>query len=185
MCVHDPAAKEAAVSRFLRENPQTSDVGHDHLALRGIDAVLWSELPHCPAAMPALFNGLIDEATCREALRVLGIVLTDGIFHLSPAMPLALPFLIELAGDRHVPARIGLMELLAVTAELSLPIGNDEQGGALLFGTDDAHPERAKCRTVFAEHADTLRSLLADDALPEELRSPDVQSALLTAIAAP
>ncbi|HEV7934585.1 MAG TPA: hypothetical protein VGP70_20045, partial [Actinomadura sp.] len=125
-------------------------------------------------------RGLLTPAG-KESLRVLGIVLTDDIFHLNPAMPVALPFLIGLAADPHTCARDGLVDLLVLTAELSLPIESEDDRFITLFGTDDAHPERAGCKAAFAEHADALLALLEDDSLTDVL-TRDHRSALRAAI---
>ncbi|GAA4637932.1 hypothetical protein GCM10023196_093700 [Actinoallomurus vinaceus] len=182
MCVHDRAAKEAAVARFLRDYPQAGQVENGHPALRGITDIAWSEIPDCPAAVPALFNGLLDEVASEEASRVLGIVLIDDVFHLSAAMPSALPFLIRLALDRHVPGRAGLVDLLVFAAETSRHAGVEgDERFALLVGTDADRPERAACRKVFAEHAASVRVLLDDDALSDGLLSAEERDSLMAA----
>jgi hypothetical protein len=180
MCVHDLAAKEAAVARFLRNHPQTAQVDSGHPALRGITDIAWSEIPDCPAGVPAVFNGLLDDVASEEASRVLGIVLIDDIFHLSAARPAALPFLIRLARDRHVPGRAELVSLLVFAAETSrLASAEGNERFALLFGTDADRPERVACRKVFAEHVASVRALLDDDALPDGLLSAEDRDSLM------
>lgn len=184
MCVHDLAAKEAVVARFLRDYPQAGRVEDDHPALRGITDIAWSEIPGCPAAVPALFNGLLDEVAGEEASRVLGIMLIDDVFHLSAAMPAALPFLIRLARDGHVPGRAGLVDLLVFTAETSRHSGVEgDERFALLVGADADRPERAACRKVFAEHAAAVRALLDDGALSDGLLSAEDRDSLMAASA--
>ena len=117
MCVVDAAAKEAAVARFLQEHPQAGQADSEHPALWGCAEVAWSEIPGCPAGIPSLFYGLLDQVAAPEAARVLTNVLMGGVFHLSAAMPAALPFLLRLAADPDVPVRSGLFDLVVVTAE--------------------------------------------------------------------
>ncbi|GAA1892195.1 hypothetical protein [Actinomadura bangladeshensis] len=177
MCVHDLAGKEAAIRRFLREHPTASAIGRDHPLLRGLDDASWSQIPGCPAAIPVLIRGLLDAPAQDEALRILGIVLTDDVFHLNPAMALALPYLIKLSADKAVPGRAKIIDFLVVIAEYVQPVGDTDPRLALLFGSDERRPERAECKAVFIEHAAILRPRLAD--LPFES-----QGALLAAITA-
>ncbi|MFD5617100.1 hypothetical protein [Streptomyces yangpuensis] len=162
MCVMDAAAKEAAVARFLREYPQVEQGTCDHPALSGCAEVDWSGMAGCPAGVPLLLRGLLDEAAGPEALRVLGNVLMNSVFHMSAAMPAALPYLIGLAGARDTPVRPGLIEFLVVAAELSAPVDPDDERQVLLFGDDCDHPEREGCRIAFAAHASAVHALLED-----------------------
>ncbi|MCW3820475.1 hypothetical protein ONA91_39195, partial [Micromonospora sp. DR5-3] len=75
------AANEAAVARFLEEYPQAGRAGKGHPALRGCGEVAWSAIPGCPAGIPLLFYGLLDQAAASEAARVLTNVLLGGVFH--------------------------------------------------------------------------------------------------------
>lgn len=180
--MRDLAARAAAVARFLRDHPEAMQADGGHPALQGITDIAWSEIPGCPAAAPAVFNGLLDEGACEDASRVLGNVLIDDIFHLSAAMPAALPFLIRLAGDGQVPCRAELVSLLVFAAETSQPVGAEgDERFALFFGTDAERPERARCRKVFAEHAASVRALLEDGALPDGLLSAEERGSLLAA----
>lgn len=178
----DAAAKEAAVARFLCEYPQAGQAECDHPALVGCADADWSQIPGCPAGIPALLRGLLDEAAGPEALRVLGNVLMDSLFHPSAAMPTALPFLIRLAAVPDVAVRPGVVELLAVVAEVSQPVEADDEGQAGLLGNDDDHPEREWCRAAFAAHASELRALLEDESLPDGLLSADDRECLLKAV---
>ncbi|GAA1784074.1 hypothetical protein [Actinomadura chokoriensis] len=182
MCLHDLADREAAIARFLEKFPSLAQASCDHPALQGLDDTRWADIPGCPAQTPAVFAGLLDAAAAPEAVRVLGIVLNDGLFQVSTAMPTALPYLIRLAVDPAVPARAELVELLAVTAVFSEPLAPDDNWSTLL-GPDCDHPERPQCKAVFLEHADALRLLAEDASLPEELVGPQERSLLLQAAA--
>ncbi|MFE2163667.1 hypothetical protein ACFXB3_01070 [Streptomyces sp. NPDC059447] len=177
----DVAAKEAAVARFLREYPQTGQAECDHPALVGCADVDWSQVPGCPAGIPVLFRGLLDQTAAPEALRVLDNVLMNDIFHPSAGMPLALPFLIRLAASPDIAVRFDVVESLAVVAQLSQPVEADGEGRAGLFGNDRDHPEREWCRAAFAAHAPELRALLEDESLPDGLLSADDREYLLKA----
>ncbi|MGW5615809.1 hypothetical protein [Streptomyces sp. NPDC003877] len=183
MCRIDAAAKEAAVARFLRKFPSAAEAGREHPALRGCDRIARQEFPGCPADVPALLRALLDAAAAAEAERVLCDVLMDGVFHMGPAMPAALPYLIRLTADPQVPVRSTLLELLLVVAELSRPVDGGGERAVRLFGGDRDHPERARCRAVFADHADVLRALLEDETLPGEPLRPDERESLLQAAA--
>ncbi|MFG1838078.1 hypothetical protein ACGFH8_06530 [Micromonospora sp. NPDC049175] len=161
----DAAAKEAAVARFLQEYPQRDRAASENPSLRGCAEVAWSEIPGCPAGIPSLFYGLLDQVAAPEAARVLTNVLLDGVFHLSAAMPAALPFLLRLVANPDVSVRSGLFDLVVVTAELSQPVDADNERAVLLLGNDSDHPERAQCRAIFSEHASLLHTLLDDDTL--------------------
>ncbi|MGY0002914.1 hypothetical protein [Micromonospora sp. I033] len=161
----DAAAKEAAVARFLEEHAHVHRADNDHPALRGCAEIAWSEIPGCPADVPLLFYGLLDQLAAPEAARVLTNVLMDGVFHVNAAMPAALPFLLRLAADPEISMRSDLLDLVVVTAELSQPVDADNERAVLLLGNDSDHPEREQCRAVFSEHASLLRTLLQDDTL--------------------
>ncbi|WRZ95428.1 hypothetical protein OHB54_44265 [Streptomyces sp. NBC_01007] len=182
MCVMDAAGKEAAVARFLREYPQIERAACDHPALLGCADVDWSQIPGCPAGIPLLLRGLLDEVAGPEALRVLGNVLMNGVFHTSTAMPAALPFLIGLAAVPDIAVRPGLVDLLVVAAELSSPVNAANERQVLLLGNDCDHPEREGGRAAFAAHASALRALLEDEALPDGLISADDRECLLKAV---
>ncbi|MFJ8165881.1 hypothetical protein ACIRBY_33880 [Streptomyces sp. NPDC096136] len=178
----DAAAKEAAVARFLREYPQAGQAERDHPALAGCVDADWSQAPGCPAGIPVLFRGLLDQTAGPEALHVLGNVLMDDIFHPSAAMATALPFLIRLAALPDIAVRPDVVELLVVVAVLSQPVVANAEGWAGLFGDDRDHPEREQCRAAFAAHASELRALLDDDGLPDGLLSADDRECLLKAV---
>ncbi|GHB05487.1 hypothetical protein [Streptomyces chryseus] len=178
----DAAAKEAAVARFVREYPQVGQADRDHPALVGNAEAAWSQVPGCPAGVPVLLHGLLDQAAGPEALRVLGNVLMDSVFHASAAMSTALPFLIRLAADPDIAVRPGVVDLLVVAAELSQPVDADNERQVLLLGNDCDHPEREWCRSAFAAHASALRALLEDETLPEGLISEDDRECLLAAV---
>ncbi|MFJ8692063.1 hypothetical protein [Streptomyces roseolilacinus] len=182
MCVVEAAAEEAAVIRFLRTHPQAGRAGRDHPALQGCAEASWARIPGCPAGIPALFQGLLDPAVGPEALRLLGNVLLDGVFHLGAAMPTALPFLIRLAADPGIAVRSGLVDLVVVAAELSRPVDADDARAVLLFGDDGDHPERERCRAVFVEQASALRALLDDETLPDGLIGADDRDRLRDAM---
>jgi hypothetical protein len=177
----DAAVKEAAVARFLREHPQIERAAYDHPALLGCADVDWSKIPGCPAGIPVLLRGLLDEVAGPEALPVLGNVLMNSVFHVSAAMPAALPFLIRLAAVPDIAVRPGLVDLLVVAAELSPPVDADDERQVLLFGKDCDHPEREWCRAAFAAHAFALRALLEDESLPDGVISADDRECLLKA----
>ncbi|MGP3634423.1 hypothetical protein ACTU45_13805 [Streptomyces sp. 24-1644] len=168
----DAAAKRAEVDRYLRQYARAVRTDSGHPALRGCEEVAWSANPGCPAGIPVLLHGLLDTASAPEATRVLTNVLMDGVFRLSSAMPAALPFLLRLAAEPQVPARSGLMDLLVVAAELSEPVDADNERAVMLLGRDSDHPERERCRAVFAEYADLLAGL------PDELISAADRAAL-------
>ncbi|MEV1316425.1 hypothetical protein AB0J14_10110 [Micromonospora arborensis] len=163
MCVVDAAAKEAAVARFLNEHARVRRTDNEHPALRGCAEIAWSEIPGCPADIPLLFRGLLDQDAAPEAKRVLTNILMGSVFHLSEAMPAALPFLLRLAADPEISVRSDLLDLVVVAAELSQPVDADNERAVRLLGKDSDHPEREQCRAVFSEHASLLRALLDDD----------------------
>ncbi|WP_406065897.1 hypothetical protein OG462_40645 [Streptomyces sp. NBC_01077] len=178
----DAAVKEAAVARFLREYTQMVRAARDHPALLGCADVGWSRIPGCPAGIPVLLRGLLDEAAGPKALPVLENVLMNSVFHGSAVMPAALPFLIRLAAVPDIAVRSGLVEFLVVAAELSLPVDADDERRVVLFGKDCDHPEREWCRAAFAAHASALRALLEDETLPDGLISADDRECLLRAV---
>ncbi|MEV6058237.1 hypothetical protein [Streptomyces sp. NPDC052107] len=178
----DAAAKEAAVARFLREYPQIEQADCDHPALLGCTDVAWSQIPGCPAGIPVLLRGLLDPIAGPKALRVLGNVLMNSVFHVSTAMPAALPFLIRLATLPDIAVRSGLVDLLVVAAELSQPVDADNERQVVLLGNDCDHPEREWCRAAFAAHASALRALLEDETRPDGLISADDHECLLKAV---
>lgn len=182
MCVVDAAAKEAAVARFLREYPQTEQAEYAHPALVGCTDVAWSQIPGCPTELPVLLRGLFDQVAGPEALRVLDNVLMSSVFHVSPAMSAALPFLIRLAALPDIAVRSGLVDLLVVAAELSQPVDADNERQVLLLGNECDHPEREWCRAAFATHAPALHALLEDKSLPDGLISAADRECLLKAI---
>ncbi|MEV4545973.1 hypothetical protein [Micromonospora echinaurantiaca] len=159
----DAAAKQAAVARFLEEYAQVGRAGNEHPALRGCAEIAWSEIPDCPADLPYLFYGLLDQVAAPEAARVLTNVLMGGVFHLSAAVPAALPFLLRLAADPEISVRSDMLDVVVVTAELSQPVDADNERAVLLLGNDSDHPERELCRNAFSAHASLVRRLLHDD----------------------
>lgn len=175
MCVLDLAAKEAEVARYLLAHPRAEEAGIGHPALGGCDEVAWSDIPGCPAEIPAVLRGLLHQEAAPEAARVLTNVLMDSVFSLGAAMPAALPFLLRLAADLRAPVRERRLDILLVAAELALPVDAGDERAVRLFGGDDEHPERAQCRAVFAEHAELLATL------PDELVGPDDRASLLRA----
>ncbi|MEV4428977.1 hypothetical protein AB0K23_27050 [Streptomyces sp. NPDC049602] len=181
MCVVDAEAKEAAVARFLREHPEAGKPASAHPALQSCTDAVWSGVAGCPAGIPALFHCLPDQAAGPEAVAVLGNVLMDDIFHVSAAMPAALPFLIGLAADPDIPTRSDVVDLLALAAHLSAPVDADDERSVLLLGHDDDHPERGRCRAAFREHASALRALLDDTTLPDGFLSADDREGLRAA----
>ncbi|MFF3242885.1 hypothetical protein ACFYWY_03910 [Streptomyces sp. NPDC002870] len=168
----DVAAKKAAVARFLHAYPQAADAGRGHGALHGCEDVRWSEFPGCPAAIPALLYGLLDQAAESEAQRVLTNAMFNSIAEMNAAMPAVLPFLLRLAVDPQVPERSELLDLLVMVAEFSEPVDADNEAALLWFGSDSDHPEREQCRAVFAEHASVV------EMLPEGLIRPDGRATL-------
>ncbi|MFF5538441.1 hypothetical protein ACFY71_39325 [Streptomyces cinerochromogenes] len=182
MCVLDVAAKEAVVAGFLCAHPQMAQVECDHPALVGCADVAWARIPGCPAGIPVLFRGLLDQVAAPEALRALNNVLMNSVFHVSAAMSAALPFLIRLAALPDIAVRSGLVDLLVVAAELSEPVDADNERQLRLLGHDSDHPEREWCRAAFAAHASALRALLDDETLPDGLISADDRECLLDAL---
>ncbi|MFD7704516.1 hypothetical protein [Streptomyces caelestis] len=159
------AAKDAAIDRFLHEHPKAVHAGRGHPALRGCEEIQWSGFSECPAAIPVLLYGLLDQAAAAEAQRVLTHVML-GIAEMNPAMPVLLPFLLRLAEDPRVPERSGLLDRLAMVADHSEPIDSGNEAMTLWFGSDSEHPEREQCRAVFAHHASVVATL------PEGLITP-------------
>ncbi|KRD23520.1 hypothetical protein ASE41_11365 [Streptomyces sp. Root264] len=171
MCRMDVAAKDAAIVRFLHEYPMAADTGRGHPVLNGCEEVRWSDFAECPAALPVLLYGLLDQAAAAEAQRVLTNTLFS-IAEMNPAMPEVLPFLLRLAGDPQVPERSGLLERLVMVADYSEPIDPGNEAMSLWFGSDSDHPEREQCRAVFAQYASVVAML------PEGLVNPDSQAKL-------
>ncbi|WP_143261437.1 hypothetical protein [Allokutzneria sp. NRRL B-24872] len=155
----DTADKEAAIAQFLREHPQVGP-GVGHRALHGCDEIAWGEIPGCPAEIPVLLHGLLDRTAGLAAAHALPNILMDSVFHLSPATPTALPFLIRLAGATEEPVRAALLDFLDVVAKFSQAVDPDDESMVLIFGSDGERPERERCRAVLAEHADLIRTLL-------------------------
>ncbi|MEU0405144.1 hypothetical protein ABZ318_34025 [Streptomyces sp. NPDC006197] len=179
----DAAVKEAAVDRFLRDHPRAGLSGCDHPALLGCADAAWPQTSGGPSRIPALLPYLLDEATGTEALRLLDNALLEDVFHVSAAMPAAVPFLLRLAADPHlaIAVRTGLVDLLALAAHLSEPVDADDERSVLMLGLDDDHPERERCRAAFLAHAPALAGLLDDETLPDGLLSAEDRECLRTA----
>ena len=167
MCSTDLAAKEAEIARFLRDYPRVVDAGRGHPALRGCEEVRWSEFPECPAAIPVLLHGLLDQAAAAEAKRVLTNSILNSVREMNAAMPAVLPFLFRLASDPQVPVQSGLLDLVVSVAGFSEPIDGRNEAMTRWFGSDSDHPEREQCRAVFMEHAGVVAMLA------EQLNSSD------------
>lgn len=182
MCVTDAAVKAADVARFLRAHPELEQAACDHPALLGCADVDWSQIPGCPAGVPVLLRGLLDETVGPEAMPVLENLLMNSVFHVSAVMPAALPFLIRLAAVPGIAVRPDVVGLLVVAAELSSSVDADDERQVLLFGSDSDHPERERCRAVFATHSSALRALLEDGALPAGLISAHDRECLSRAL---
>ncbi|MBY8879566.1 hypothetical protein [Actinacidiphila acidipaludis] len=105
----------------------------------------------------------------------------DDLFNAAAVLPLALPFLIRLAATPDVTVRADLIELLWLAAELTHPVDEDSDIAVLMRGREADHPERARCRAVFAEQARVIHGLLSDPALPVDVLTPDRRAALLAA----
>lgn len=172
MCSTDVAAKEAAIARFLQDYPRAVDAGRGHPALRGCEDVRWSEFAECPAAIPALLHGLLDQAAAPEAKRVLTNSILNSVREMNAAMPAVLPFLFRLASDPQVPVQSGLLDLLVSIAGFSKPIDVGNEAMVRWFGSDSDHPEREQSRAVFTEHASVVAMLAA------QLNSPDDRAKL-------
>ncbi|WLQ53771.1 hypothetical protein P8A21_40290 (plasmid) [Streptomyces poriferorum] len=157
----DLADKEAAIAQYLHEYPQAADAGREHPALDGCEEVRWSEFSECPAAIPVLLYGLLDESAAGEAQRVLTNTMFS-IAEMNPAMAEALPFLLRLAADSQVPERSGLLGRLVTVAEYCESIDSDNEAMALWFGSDSDHPEREQCRAVFAQYSSVVAMLSED-----------------------
>lgn len=167
----DITAKHAAIAAFRREYPEAAGAGRGRPAVDGCEEIRWSDFPDCPAGIPFLLYGLLDEAAAAEAQRVF----TNVMFCLTgmnPAVPEVLPFLLRLAADPRVPERPALLGLLVYAVDCSEPIDGLGDAGRWWFGSDDEHPERERCRAVFAEHADLVA------ALPDGLTGPDDRAKL-------
>ncbi|UYQ66214.1 hypothetical protein [Streptomyces peucetius] len=166
------AAKETAIARFLGQYPRAPGAGRGHPALHGCEDVRWSDFPECPAAIPVLLHGLLDQAAASEAKRVLTNSILNSVAEMNAAMPAVLPFLFRLASDSRVPARSDLLDLLVAVAGFSEPIDPSSEAMVRWFGSDSDHPEREQCRAVFVEHANVV-------AMPaEEMISPDDRAEL-------
>lgn len=172
VCSTNLVAKETAITRFLQDYPPAAEAGRGHHALRGCEDVRWSEFPECPAAIPVLLHGLLDEAAAPEATRVLTNSLLNSVREMNVSVPTALPFLFRLASDPQVPVRSGLLDLLVCIAGFSAPIDGRNEGVVRWFGSDSDHPEREQCRAVFAENASVVAMLA------EELTRPDARATL-------
>ncbi|MFF9850942.1 hypothetical protein [Streptomyces litmocidini] len=179
----DAATKEAAVDRFLRDHPRAGLSGRDRPALLGCADAAWPQASGKPSRIPELLPCLFDGATGAEALHLLGNALLEDLFHVSAAMPVAVPFLLRLVADPHlaIAVRTGLAGLLALAAHLSEPVDADDEGAVLLLGLDDEHPERERCRAAFLTHASALAGLLDDASLPDGLLDADERESLRTA----
>lgn len=106
---------------------------------------------------------------------MLGNVLLNSVFHVSTAMPAALPFLISLAAVPDIAVRPGLVDLLVVAAELSQLVDMNNERQVLLLGNDYDHPEHEWCRAAFAAHGSALRASLQGETLPDGLISADAR----------
>ncbi|MFG2969635.1 MULTISPECIES: hypothetical protein [unclassified Streptomyces] len=168
VCSTNLVAKETAITRFRQEYPLAAEAGRGHHALLGCEDVRWSEFPECPAAIPVLLHGLLDEAAAPEATRVLTNSLLDSVREMNPSVPTALPFLIRLASDPRVPVRSRLLGLLVCIAGFSKPTDGRNEGVVRWFGSDSDHPEREQCRAVFAEHASVVAMLAEDVTRPDD-----------------
>ncbi|MEU4064187.1 hypothetical protein AB0F25_17500 [Streptomyces wedmorensis] len=167
MCRTDLAAKEASISRFLQDYPHVLDVGRGHPSLHGCEDVRWSEFPECPAEIPVLLRGLLDQAAAPEAKRVLTNSILNSVREMNASMPAVLPFLFRLASEPQVPVKSGLLDLLVAVAGFSEPIDGRNEAVVRWFGSDNDHPEREQCRAVFAEHASVVATLA------EQLNNPE------------
>ncbi|MFF7987307.1 hypothetical protein ACFZDK_50955 [Streptomyces sp. NPDC007901] len=162
MCSTDLVGKETAITRFLLDYPQAVEAGRGHPALRGCEDVVWSEFPECPAAIPVLLHGLLDQAAAPEAKRVLTNSLLNSVREMNLGMPAALPFLFRLACDPQVPVQSGLLDLLVSIAGFSEPIDGRNEAMVRWFGSDSDHPEREQCRVVFTRNASVV-AMLAEE----------------------
>ncbi|MDK1344595.1 hypothetical protein QNO09_14995 [Streptomyces sp. 378] len=167
----DVAVKEATIDRFLYEYPQAAGARREHSALHGCEEIRWAEFPGCPARIPVLLHGLLDQAAAAEAQRVLANSMFD-IAEMNPAMPELLPFLLRLAGDPALPERSGLLDHLIMAADYSEPVDPTHEAMALWFGVDSEHPERERCRAVFTRYASVV------EMLPDSLIAPDGRAKL-------
>ncbi|MFF6914100.1 hypothetical protein [Streptomyces sp. NPDC012466] len=172
------AAKEAAIDRFLHAYPRTAEAGREHPALNGCEEIRWAEFPGCPAGIPALLYGLLDQAAAAEAQRVLTSSMFD-LAEMNPAMPELLPFLLRLAGDPELPERSGLLDHLIMAADYSEPVDPTNEAMALWYGIDGEHPERERCRAVFTRYASVV------EMLPNGLIAPDGRAKLRRAAGLP
>ncbi|MFE6093790.1 hypothetical protein ACFQ7M_17570 [Streptomyces massasporeus] len=94
-----------------------------------------------------------------------------------PECPAGVPALLRGLLD-PVAAREAERVLCIVLMDSPFSMGPEQ---AIRFlGSDRDHPERARCRAVFAEHADLVRGLLDDRTLPDGLIRPDERTSLLT-----
>lgn len=161
VCSTDLTAKETAISRFIQDYPHAVEAGRGHPALHGCEDVRWSEFPECPAAIPVLLHGLLDQTAAPEAKRVLTNSILNSITEMNLAMPTVLPFLLRLASDPQVPVQSGLLGLLVSIAGFSEPVDGRNEAVVRWFGSDGDHPEREQCRAVFTENA-SLVAMLAE-----------------------
>jgi hypothetical protein len=184
MCVVTAAMREDCVARFLRAYPQVEQVAYDHPALAGCAEVDWSGVPECPAGVPYLLRGLLDEAAGPEAVRQVGGAMMGGPLHLGAGAPAVLPYLIRLAAVPGLAVREELFGLLVFAAMMAEPDDGeaDDEGQVPLSAFDRDRRERAACRAVFAAHAPDLRALLADPGLPAGLIGDDDRAYLLRAV---
>jgi len=177
MCLVDSGAAAAAIASLKAMYPQLAHEVLPHPALTGCHDVAWSAIPGCPEEVPIMLCGLLDHDAAEEAERVLGDLVMSGPIHMSPVMPMVVPFLLRLAADPLVPRRGELFDLVLVAATLSEPVDPDNAAALTIWGREEAHPERSSCRLAFAANANWVSRLLADPDLSARTKLRDCERA--------
>ncbi|MFF5145778.1 hypothetical protein ACFY6U_39730 [Streptomyces sp. NPDC013157] len=159
------AAAVVATAALTAAHPHLKRATAPHPALEGCDDVEWTSIPGCPDDVPAVLRGLLDPDAAESAERALDWVVMSGPMSISAAMPAVVPYLLRLTADPSVPRRTGLLGILLVAAVLSAPTDPGNARHLAIGGLEQDHPERARCRAVFAADAVWVRRLLADEEL--------------------
>jgi hypothetical protein len=130
-----------------------------------------------------MLSGLLDTEAAEEAQRALRNLVLSGPLHVSPVMPVVVPFLLRLTADPLVPCRGELLDLVLVVATLSEPVDPDNAAALAIWGHEEDHPERSSCRLALAANANWVSRLLADPSLSARTKLRDCERADLAKVA--